>query len=317
MDVGARHAAFAGKVMRRRTLLTGVGALGGAAGLLRLVEQPRRDGPLFVRRAGDRGPSLLCLHGLFASGAFWQWFADDLARDFRLVMPDLVGFGHSPQPEADYTIDFHLRWLEPVLAEASSWVVIGHSMGTILAAELARRRPEIVDQVILFNAPVYASAEHRVNIFGRQNLLTRLSMWSEVAAHLVCEIAVCTPRPLLTRIAPWLRRDVPPQAASDYFRHTYTSYSTSLRHVVIEPDLLEVLGTVRRPVLVVQGAADDIVEPADRLQWPANVHLQVVPGADHTSLFLHDPAPAAPIVRTFVDPAARPADRTAGPSGPL
>jgi pimeloyl-ACP methyl ester carboxylesterase len=299
--------------MRRRTLLNGAGAVAVTAGALRLFEQPRREGPLFVRRAGDRGPSLLCLHGLFASSAFWQWFADDLARDFRLVMPDLVGFGHSPQPEADYTLDFHLRWLEPVLAEASSWIVIGHSMGTFLAAELACRRPEIVDQVILFNAPVYASVENRVAIFGRQNLLTRLSMRSEVAAHIVCELAVCVPRPLLTRIAPWLRRDVPPQAASDYFRHTYTSYSTSLKHVVMETDLLEVMGAVRRPLHVVQGADDNIVERADHLQWPADVHLQVVPGADHTSLFLHDPAPAASIVRTLVTTAPRLASSTAGP----
>src|SRR5260221_8078981 len=289
--------------MRRRTMLKGAGALALTAGALRMFEQPRRQGPLFVRRAGDGGPSLLCLHGLFASSAFWQWFADDLARDFRLVMPDLVGFGHSPQPEADYTMDFHLRWLEPLLAEASSWIVIGHSMGTFLAAELARRRPEIVDQIVLFNAPVYASAENRVAIFGPQNLLTRLSMRSEVAAHLVCEMAVCVPRPLLTRMAPWLRRDVPPEAASDYFRHTYTSYSTSLKHVVMETDLLEVMGAVRRPLMVVQGADDDIVERADHLRCPPNVNLQVVRGADHTSLFLRDPAPAASIVRTLLDDA--------------
>ncbi len=292
-------------------MLKGAGALALTAGALRMFEQPRRQGPLFVRRAGDGGPSLLCLHGLFASSAFWQWFADDLARDFRLVMPDLVGFGHSPQPEADYTMDFHLRWLEPLLAEASSWIVIGHSMGTFLAAELARRRPEIVDQVVLFNAPVYASAENRVAIFGRQNLLTRLSMRSEVAAHLVCEMAVCVPRPLLTRMAPWLRRDVPPEAASDYFRHTYTSYSTSLKHVVMETDLLEVMGAVRRPLMVVQGADDDIVERADHLRWPPNVNLQVVRGADHTSLFLRDPAPAASIVRTLLDDAR--SERRPGP----
>jgi pimeloyl-ACP methyl ester carboxylesterase len=298
--------------MRRRTLLKSAGALAVVAGALRVFEQPRTEGPLFVRRAGRGGPSVLCLHGLFASAAFWQWFADDLARDFRLVMPDLVGFGHSPQPEADYSLDFHLRWLEPVLAEASSWIVIGHSMGTFLAAELARRRPDIVDQVVLFNAPVYASVENRVAIFGRQNLLTRLSMSSPIAAHLVCEMAVCIPRPILTRIAPWLRRDVPPEAASDYFRHTYTSYSSSLKHVVMETDLLEVMAAVRRPLHVVQGADDNLVERADHLQWPRNVRLQVVPGADHTSLFLRDPAPAASIFRAIVDPAAPRADRTAG-----
>ncbi len=123
-------------------------------------------------------------------------------------------------------------------------------------------------------------------------------MRSEVAAHVVCELAVCMPRPLLTRIAPWLRRDVPPEAASDYFRHTYTSYSSSLKNVVMETDLLEVMGAVRSPLLAVQGADANLVEPADHLRWPGNVDLQVIPGADHTSLFLQDPAPAASLART-------------------
>lgn len=289
--------------MRRRALLKGAAALAAAAGGLRFLGEPRREGPLFVRRAGDRGPSLLCLHGLFASSAFWLRIADDLAGGFRLVMPDLVGFGHSPQPDADYTVDFHMRWLEPVLAEASRWTVIGHSMGCVLAAELGRRRTDIVDRVVLFNAPVYASAESRARIFGRQYLLARLSTRSKAVARLVCEATVCTPRVLLTRIGPWLRPDVPPQSASDYFRHTYTSYSSSLQHLVVERDLLKSLGSVSRPTLVVQGASDDIVERADRLRWPANVRLQV-PRVDHTSLLLHDPARAASIVRSFLGAAA-------------
>ena len=152
--------------MRRRAFLTGAAAVAAAAGGLRFLGEPRREGPLFVRRAGDGGPSLFCLHGLFASSAFWLRIADNLAGRFRLVMPDLVGFGQSPQPDADYTVDFHLRWLEPVLAEATRWTVVGHSMGCMLAAELGRTRPDIVDRVVLFNAPVYASAESRARIFG-------------------------------------------------------------------------------------------------------------------------------------------------------
>ena len=111
-------------------------------------------------------------------------------------------------------------------------------MGCAVAAELARRRPEAVAGLLLFNAPVYSSPERMREIVGRQNLLTRLSLLSPLAARLVCEAAVCTPRPLLTRIAPWLRPDVPPEAASDYFRHTFVSYYTSLTNLVMSGGLM-------------------------------------------------------------------------------
>jgi pimeloyl-ACP methyl ester carboxylesterase len=215
-------------------------------------------------------------------------------------MPDLVGFGSSPQPAADYTAGFHLRWLEPVVAETPRWLVIGHSMGCVVAVELARRRPQAVVGLVLFNAPVYSSPERMREVLGRQNLLTRLSLLSPIAAWFVCEASVCTPRPLLTRIAPWLRPDVPPEAASDYSRHTFDSYYTSLTNLVMGGDLMRTLAATERPALVVQGSEDDVVEGGDRLSWPPNVRTMTVEGADHTALLLQTPDRAATIVRDFL-----------------
>jgi pimeloyl-ACP methyl ester carboxylesterase len=289
---------------RRRAFLFGVGGFAATAAGLHLLGAPARMGPLFIRRRGTHGPRLLCLHGLFGSGAFWTRLADHLEPHFRLTIPDLIGFGHSPQPEADYTLDFHLRHLEPLLAEGSDWVVMGHSMGCVLAAELARSRPDAVKAVLLFNAPVYSSPAHRREIFGKQNLLTRLSMSSPRAARAVCEATVCLPRPILTRIAPWLRADVPPESASDYFRHTFNSYHTSLNHLVLDRDLMATLAALRPPTLVVQGSRDTLVDAPAMLRWPANVRLEVLEGTDHTSLLLHEPHRAATIVRGFVRQAA-------------
>lgn len=286
--------------MRRRTVLRA-----GAAGLatlatLRYLGRPATEGPLFVRRAGTRGPALLCLHGLFASSAFWTPLAGRLAADNRLVMPDLVGFGSSPQPGADYTAAFHLSWLQAVIAEAPRWVVLGHSMGCALAAELALRRPDAVEALLLFNAPVYRSPESRRRAITRQNALTWLSLKSPLAAWLVCEAAVCVPRPVMTRVGRWLRPDVPAEAASDYFRHTFDSYYTSLMNLVMGRDLLEVLASVERPVRVVQGARDDLVDPQDALAWPPNVQVSTLEGMDHTELLLHHPDRAAALVRRLL-----------------
>jgi pimeloyl-ACP methyl ester carboxylesterase len=303
-------------VPRRRFLVGLAGVAAGAAGLSAL-DRPRTEGPLFVRRFGERGPPLLCLHGLFGSSAFWTRLAGRLAGEARVVAPDLAGFGMSPQPAADYTVDFHLRHLAPLVDERASWIVVGHSMGCALAVELALRRPGSVVGVLLFNAPVYASPERRREIFGRQGFLTRWSLRAPRAAHLACEIMVRTPPALVTRLSAWLRPQVPPESASDYFRHTYRSFDTSLRHLVLEEDLLARLAALSQPIRVVQGSLDRLVDAPHVLAWPANVQLEVLHGVDHTSLLFQEPGRAAAIVRDFAARVGAPtADRPTSP-GPM
>jgi len=299
-----RHAARL-QLPRRRWLEL---ALGGAVLSLvglRVGGLERRSGPLFVRRLGRAGSDVLCLHGLFASGAFFLPLAEQLSSEARLTIPDLVGFGASPKPNADYTLDFHLGWLTPLLGEGTSWTVIGHSMGCVLAAHLAQRFPDRVRRLLLFNAPVYASADSRRRIFGSQNVLTRTSTRSELAARAICESTVCSLRPVLTRLAPGLSPHVPPQVASDYFRHTWHSYHWSFGRLILERDLLADLTPVRHPILVIQGGRDTLVEAPERVSWPANLEVRVLARHDHASLLLHEPGLAADLVRGFVrsDPA--------------
>src|SRR5207247_705169 len=116
---------------------------------------------------------VLLLHGLFASGAFWLPFARQLGDGFEIVIPDLMGFGRSAKPEADYTAAFHLDALAPLVDSQRDWMVLGHSLGSALAVQAARRWPDRIRAVVLFNAPVYASADRRAEIFSRQHLLSR------------------------------------------------------------------------------------------------------------------------------------------------
>ncbi|MFF2107573.1 alpha/beta fold hydrolase [Rhodococcus koreensis] len=75
----------------------------------------------------------------------------DLAEDFRVVAPDLPGFGASDAPAWTYTAEQLFRWLRDFLdaADADGAVVIGNSLGGRLALELAMREPDTVDKLVL------------------------------------------------------------------------------------------------------------------------------------------------------------------------
>jgi pimeloyl-ACP methyl ester carboxylesterase len=115
-----------------------------------LGEDPPLGWPVVV--AGE-GPPLLLLHGFDSSFLEFRRLAPLLAGAHTLVIPDLYGFGFTPRPEQGaYGPEGVLAHLEALLDRlASPLGVIGASMGGAVALELARRRPQQVEALLLLD----------------------------------------------------------------------------------------------------------------------------------------------------------------------
>src|SRR6185312_8891679 len=93
-----------------------------------------------------RGQTVLLLHGIGRSGQVWNHVVYGLAaRGLRIVALDLLGFGASPKPSwPAYDIDDHaaavIASVEKLKLERPL-VIVGHSMGCLVAVRLARLRP--------------------------------------------------------------------------------------------------------------------------------------------------------------------------------
>jgi pimeloyl-ACP methyl ester carboxylesterase len=102
---------------------------------------------LHLRTFGG-GEPLVCLHGIGEGGAHFEPLAARLPG-YRLLAPDLRGHGRS-EWEPPWSLEQHL---EDVLAtvgeEPRTW--LGHSFGGRLCVELANRRPELVERLILLD----------------------------------------------------------------------------------------------------------------------------------------------------------------------
>ena len=92
--------------------------------------------------AGDADdPTLVLLHGVNAAGSSGEFRAvfDDLAEDFRVVAPDLPGFGRSERPPLRYSAALYEDFVEAFLAEFEDPHVVASSLTcAYVAAALTR-----------------------------------------------------------------------------------------------------------------------------------------------------------------------------------
>lgn len=188
------------------------------------------------------------------------------ARGAVVYSFDLPGFSETPRPGRQVTVGEYAAFVAAVLADAGvqSCVVVGHSMGTQFAAELALQEPGLVSRVVLMG-PVVDRA--RKSAVWHSLALTRDSLFSESPST---NVVVFT----------------------DYFKTGLRWYLTQLPVMMEYPLDTRVCG-ITQPVLVLRGGRD----PIARRPWceflarqaPQGTFVEV-PGFGHV---VQDSAPAA------------------------
>lgn len=160
------------------------------------------DGPVHVTEYGDpNAPEVIvCLHGLGGSALNFALVGLLLAERRRVLVPDLLGHGHSyTTARTEPAVESQLRMLSDLLAlETTRPVVLaGHSMGGIVAMMHAARSPESVKALVLLDPPVPS-----VTRWSRDPRLTAKLAFLQlpgVASMVVRQVAGMTPEQLVAR----------------------------------------------------------------------------------------------------------------------
>jgi 2-hydroxy-6-oxonona-2,4-dienedioate hydrolase len=100
------------------------------------------------------GPALVMVHGTGGHLEAYSRNLRDLAKEFRIVVYDMVGHGHSAKPDRPYTIDYLSDHLIAVLdaLDIGKAHLSGESLGGWVAAWTAAHHPDRVDRLVL-NTP--------------------------------------------------------------------------------------------------------------------------------------------------------------------
>lgn len=100
-----------------------------------------------------QAPVLLLAHGLGDEADTWRLVLPQLAEHYRVIAPDLPGFGRSAKPRRAYTLAFFAQALAGLLESLgiARATLLGHSMGAAIVQRLALARPQLAERLVLIS----------------------------------------------------------------------------------------------------------------------------------------------------------------------
>lgn len=108
---------------------------------------------LFVQRGGSGSPVVL-LHGYVESGDMWGPLAEQLARTYTVIVPDLPGLARSWRATGDYSKKSQARAIRAIVTGLGfdQAVVVGHDLGGMVAYAYAAQLPTKVTRLVILEA---------------------------------------------------------------------------------------------------------------------------------------------------------------------
>lgn len=225
--------------------------------------------------AEGSGPPVLLLHGSGpgTTAAAWRPLIDALAPRFRVLAPDLLGFGSSPRPSGS----LRAAWTEQALSLMSSFesfAVVGNSAGGAVALSVACARPRAITHVVGVGSmglgmPLPDGLDA---LWGYAPSLDAAGSLNELIAPATASPAAAAARYEATLAQPWYGELFPAPR-----QRWVDDLSLSL----------EELASVVAPVLLIHGSRDRIVPPRESflglLDALPDVRGHVFGGAGHAT----------------------------------
>ena len=246
--------------------------------------------------AGD--PTVVLLHGLGASSAFWRPVAAGLhTSGARTVVPDLLGFGASIRLGTHFHLDDQAAAVIRLTEGhgAGPVVLAAHSYGAAVAVTVARDRPDLVQRLILITPAAFADAAQARARIGDRSWIARKAMDGSPVADLACGTMCLFRRPLTSlapRVAARTSPAIPADVARDAVRYIWPAYRDALTSLLEDSPLPAWLADPPLPTTVVI-AVDDQTVPAERLEALLGPQIEVVRIPGTHGLPLEHPAAVA------------------------
>lgn len=261
------------------------------------------------RRAGQ-GPPIILLHGLGeTSRVFWRGLFSRLQSHYTLLALDIPGFGESEKPPGGYTpaagaevvagLLEHLNLEKPVL--------LGHSLGGIIATRFAIRYPADLSHLIIYSTPIPGDLIQNLEIsFGMPSsgLLLMSLLTLPGIGWLLHQNRNA---PLVRMLVDNMRvthntADYTDEMVEEGLRNTHAAVTQWIQQGFLFENQRKDLHHIRVPTLLIRGEHDLMPH-----RWMENVKARIadaqlvtIAGAAHTAL-VEQPDRFIEVVTRFLD----------------
>lgn len=202
------------------------------------------------------GPVVVLLHGIASSSVTFEYLIPLLAPTHRVVAIDLLGFGRSIAPEGTrFTIEEHVAAVRRTLRGLrlrEPFVLVGHSMGALIASRYAVRYPKRIAKLVMVSPPVYLAPTAIGNWRDRTAMDLYLRIYDFLRNNKDFTMAA----------AGNLARLSPIKNLLEVSESNWPAFVASLEHAIESQTTVSDLSAVRAPVELVYGALDPFLAPA-------------------------------------------------------
>lgn len=215
----------------------------------------RRPSPPLLHIASDvgEGPVVILLHGIASSAATFRHVIPLIEGRHRCISLELLGFGDSPAPEgATYTIEEHVAAINATIDSLrldAPFELVGHSLGSLLAARYAAQYPRLVSRLVLVSPPVYLAPSE----IGSPKVRAR------VGAYLKAYEFLRTNRDFTMATAATLSRIFNLGTALEVTDRNWVPFMLSMQNCIESQTTVSDIASVKVPIDVVYGALDQFI----------------------------------------------------------
>ncbi len=257
----------------------------------------RRDAPL-LSVTGDTGsgPVVVMIHGIASSSVTFHHLVPLLEPTHRCITIDILGFGESPSPEgATYTLDEHAAALDRTIRSLrlrEPFTLVGHSLGSLIAARYASTHRRELDRLVLVSSPIYLPPAMLGDSVDRASMGAYFTVYEYLRQN---------PR-FTQRTAAALATIAPIKNVLELTETNWQPFMLSLKNAIESQTTLADLSRVRVPIDVVYGALDPFLAPGGLsiVQQLRHVQTHRVSGVAH----IIRPKLAQAVARVIAEPPA-------------
>lgn len=199
------------------------------------------------------GPVVILVHGIASSAATFTRLVPLLRDHHRCISIDLLGFGQSPAPaHASYTIEEHVAALHRTIRSLrldAPFILVGHSLGSLLSARLAAVHPGQVSRLVLVSPPIYLAPSEIGDPRVRAQVGVYLRAYEFMRANKEFTMATASRVSRLLQLGD----------ALEISERNWTPFMLSMQNCIESQTTVSDIAAVKVPIDVLYGAFDQFI----------------------------------------------------------